>query len=281
MLADFIANVRRRGLELIFGRFYGLYRAEVVDVADPQKRGRIRATVHGAMQSQPTDAWILPAFDGAGASRGTFWPPEVGDSVLVGFQNGDPDHPDYYLGGWFGTSDTPAEFGYEAKKPTRRGMVTRGGHALLFDDTSGAETVAIRWHAAAAGDASRSDLTKSADRGTGKTASLAFSPEGVTLQTDDGSKVQLLANDGSLTIAHKGGAKVEITASGVTLTASSVDVKAGSVNLGNGASHALVRGDVLQSWLATHFHPLAGPPGNTGAPVIPPTGILSPTVKVP
>ncbi|MFD1052121.1 phage baseplate assembly protein V, partial [Kibdelosporangium lantanae] len=54
---------------------------------------------------------------GAGATRGIQWLPEVGDEVLVGFENDDKARP-IVLGGLWGRKDKPPE-----AKPTGDGQV--------------------------------------------------------------------------------------------------------------------------------------------------------------
>lgn len=271
------------GPETQGGSFPSLYRALVVDVRDPERRGRVKATILGAHQEEPHPMWIEPAFLGAGANRGFFFPPEEGDSILVGFQYGNPDRPELYLGGWYGRGELPAELGYDsAGLPRRRGFVTRGGHSVVFDDTPGAERVQVTWRASAAGDAFRTRRDRSASRSAGQSAELTFATSGVTLRSASGSSVEMLT-DGTVRITSSAGAKITLSGSElvietpaeIQLKAPSVKVAASSVELGTGAGHPSVRGDALLFWCATHTH--GGLPPTTP----PPATILSPRVRVP
>jgi phage baseplate assembly protein V len=65
----------------------------------------------------------------AGDERGTWWMPEVGDEVLVAFQNGHPANP-FVIGYlWNGAVETP-----ETEQQLRV-FKSRRGHTLTFDDS--------------------------------------------------------------------------------------------------------------------------------------------------
>ena len=85
----------------------------------------------------------LPISPYAGRDHGFYFPPEVGDSVWVSFEFGNPHAPRYHGGWWSNTgagsgsnaSELPAEF--QAKKdsvPRVRGIKTGAGHGLAFSD---------------------------------------------------------------------------------------------------------------------------------------------------
>lgn len=266
--------------------FPGLYRALVIDVRDPERKGRVRATVFGALQEEPTSAWVEPCFLGAGSSRGLFWPPEEGDSVMVGFQYGNPDRPEFYLGGWYGRGELPPELGYDSSGvPRKRGLVTRGGHAVVFDDTPGSEKITVSWHAHSFADLARTRRSRTASRSSGDTATLTFDSDGIHLEASDGTKMNLLAS-GRVELETAGGAKITVTGTGVTieavgtvsLSAAQVDLKAAKVSLGLAPIHSAVRAEQLLAWLApiAHTHTPLGP-----VPVPPPPTILSPTIRIP
>lgn len=290
----FIHNLIINGLEH-FRKFYGMYRGQVMSTSDPQNRGRIKVCVPSvghSLDSYP-DVWVDPEFDGAGKNRGCFWPPEVGDSVRVSFEMGDPSKPIMYVGGWFGSTDLPVEFAYEGSapnsKPRRRGLITRGGHRLVLDDTVNSEVVELSWHRSDVQDAFRSDDSKTADRSIGKTSSLKFKSDGsVELFNMNGSKVVLNATDKSVTVQDENGNKIELSQDGMTVVAtgkqvsvqcSSVDVKADSISLGDGASFFAVKGQSLVEWLNSHTHGSAM--GPTAVPIRPATNaMLSDVVKI-
>jgi uncharacterized protein involved in type VI secretion and phage assembly len=71
----------------------GLYRAIVVDVADPLKKRRVRVRVPDASTSTVWARACVPA--------GSRTQPAAGSMVWVMFENGDPDYPV-----WIGTLPT-------------------------------------------------------------------------------------------------------------------------------------------------------------------------------
>lgn len=77
----------------------------------------------------------------AGGDRGGYFLPEVGDEVVVAFENGDIDHP-IVLGAVWSQNMTPPENNSE-KGNNRRLFKSRSGHYLIFDDQDGEEKIEI------------------------------------------------------------------------------------------------------------------------------------------
>jgi len=250
MFEDFLHNIALHGLEY-FKRYYGSYMAIVKDNKDPTGRGRIKAYCPEVGQQDPGPAvWIQPTFQGAGKNRGTFWPPEIGDGVWVRFSNGDPSKPKSYEGGWYGKGEVPAEFATDSDVPDKRGMVTRGGHSVVFSDTPGDERIEITWHKPSA---TVSDRKETPAR-TGQTAFLRFTEDSITLQVKD-SKTQIVIEDGKITI------------------------DAEQVEIGTGADTPAMRGNEWLQWATSHVHGTAwGPSSPPTNP--PPQTILSKNTKV-
>jgi len=67
--------------------YFGKYRAEVVDVADPEQRGRIRVKCPEVLGTQ-ISRWALPCF-----MPNTFTVPAKGTLVWVEFEGGRKDSP--------------------------------------------------------------------------------------------------------------------------------------------------------------------------------------------
>jgi len=107
---------------------------------DPDGLGRLRVTY--PYQSDQLSYWARLVTPMAGADRGVFFRPEVGDEVLMGFEHGDPRRP-YVLGSlWSKVDRRPADDG----QPTQnnwRFIKSRSGHIIKFDDTQGAEKIEI------------------------------------------------------------------------------------------------------------------------------------------
>jgi Rhs element Vgr protein len=75
--------------------------------------------------------WARVATVDAGAGRGSFFRPEIGDEVLLGFLNDDPR--DGVVLGMFNSSAKPAPFQAKDGNP-EKGFVTRSGLRLVFND---------------------------------------------------------------------------------------------------------------------------------------------------
>lgn len=116
----------------------GVVCAQVTDADDPSGQGRVRLTFPWLSDDYVSD-WARTLQLGAGADRGGLILPEVGDEVLIAFEQGDPQRP-YVLGGLHNGADHP-----DAKGPTlidsgsgavnRRSLVSRLGHRIdLLDD---------------------------------------------------------------------------------------------------------------------------------------------------
>lgn len=302
-LETWIDKIRRLGLE-DEGWFYGVYRAEVTSVKDPQKRGRVQVKVPRTGIAEPLtgkNSWVLPAMMGAAGNRGFFWPPERGDTVFVFFDMGRPERFALYLPGFYGFPDAktevPEEFAYDATGiPRKRGFISRLGHSFLFDDTPGAESVRMTWHKP--DDASERkaptqnslggalvDDRASANRKKGKTSYLEFSKDGSFEVDIDGGlvKVRFDATAGSIELAdgnkntlimNKNGVRVETKEFVVKSQNVHFDVS-GDVIVGSKAkAGAVVKAKEEQAWLAAHKHPFIGVPA--GAP-----GITTPTLPSP
>lgn len=85
--------------------FYGKYRAKVVDVQDPQKRGRIRVLCPKVL-GEAKSSWCEPCIPVAYDFGGDFAIPKMGEFVWVEFEEGNPNKP-IYTGGLWCTEKSP------------------------------------------------------------------------------------------------------------------------------------------------------------------------------
>jgi uncharacterized protein involved in type VI secretion and phage assembly len=88
-------------------KFYGLYRATVVNNVDPLQIARIQVIVPDVSNVIPT-SWAMPCVPIAGKQMGTFVVPQVGAGVWVQFEQGDPDFPVWTGGFWGLAAEVPA-----------------------------------------------------------------------------------------------------------------------------------------------------------------------------
>jgi len=88
-------------------RFYGKYRATVLQNVDPMQIGRIQVIVPDVSNVIPS-SWAMPCLPVSGMQMGIYTVPPIGSAVWVEFEQGDPDYP-IWVGGFWGTAaEVPA-----------------------------------------------------------------------------------------------------------------------------------------------------------------------------
>src|SRR4051794_10326764 len=143
-------------VEMIEQRYYGKYRAIVVDNKDPSQLGRLRLKVPSVLGANVVSGWATPCAPyGGAADQGFLFVPEPDAGVWAEFEEGDKEFPI-----WVGTywsrppgekSQLPtpqADDGSDQDEvqapPTRKIIKTRKGHTLQFEDADDAESVLVR-----------------------------------------------------------------------------------------------------------------------------------------
>lgn len=112
----------------------------VCDLEDPESLGRVRVTYPHLADARSD--WMRTVNAMAGGGRGTFFRPEVGDEVLVGWEHNDSRRP-YLLGAVWSKKDKPPADDGDAKHNNWRFITSRSGHVLKLDDTDGAERIEV------------------------------------------------------------------------------------------------------------------------------------------
>jgi uncharacterized protein involved in type VI secretion and phage assembly len=173
----------------------GVYTASVLDNRDREGLARVLVRVSGVSE---TGIWARLATMMAGRDRGTLFIPEVGDEVLVAFEQGDQRAP-YVIGSlWNGKAKPPV-----ADASTKL-IRSRGGVTLRIDDKASSLVIET-----AAG-------------------------QRITLQDGEGTVRLEDQNGNSVTLAAAG---ITVTASAkVTVNASTVEINAGMVTVNAGMS---------------------------------------------
>ena len=88
-------------------KFFGKYRATVLNTADPQLQGRIQVQLSDRYGLFPS-TWALPAVPfAAKGGAGVIALPQLGSAVWVEFEAGDPDYPIWSGGFWPDPSGVP------------------------------------------------------------------------------------------------------------------------------------------------------------------------------
>ncbi len=207
------------------------YLAEVVSVDDPAGQARVQVRLHGwdGVADQDAPIWARVAVPFAGAERGAFLLPDVGDEVLVCFANADPRMPVVVGGLWNGSAAPPEtlpgdrvdRWSFTGKAGTRIAIVEEDGTPVIEMTTPGGVSATLK------------------DEGSG---SLQLVAAGCTVTLD-----------GAVTISTGGDVKVQGTKLQVTAGMVTVDAAMSSFS-------GMVKCDVLQtnSVISTSYTPGAG-----------------------
>jgi Rhs element Vgr protein len=200
---------------------------------DPDGEDRIKVRLP-LIDPNEEGIWARLATLDAGKQRGTYFRPEIGDEVVVGFLHDDPRHP--VILGMCHSSAKPAP--EPAKDDNQhKGYVSREGMKFYFDDEKkiiGLETPA------------------------GNKLALSEDAKGISLQDQNGNKITL--DDSGVTIESskdlniKAGNSLKISATSIELSAQSafkasgagsVEVSGASITI-NGSANTVIKGGVVQ-----------------------------------
>ncbi len=108
---------------------------------DSEKPGPGLVKVQIPLLGMKESNWARIASFMAGKERGAFFLPEVGDEVLVAFENGDVNKP-FVIGALWNGKDTPPEKNSDGKNDVRI-IKSRSGNIIQFTDKSGSEKITI------------------------------------------------------------------------------------------------------------------------------------------
>lgn len=104
----------------------------VTNIDDEDHLGRVKVRL-STVAPDDESTWARVVAPGAGASCGIQWLPEVGDEVVVGFEQRDLRRP-LVLGGLWNREDSPPSRSVEAGKVAVRTLTSREGHRLELRD---------------------------------------------------------------------------------------------------------------------------------------------------
>jgi uncharacterized protein involved in type VI secretion and phage assembly len=134
-------NLLAGGASTTADRFYGVTIGIVTNNKDDEmKIGRVKVKLPWLSETDESN-WARVVSPMAGADRGLYFLPEVGDEVLVAFEHGDIQFP-YILGGLWNGKDKPHISNSDGKNNVRE-IRSRTGHAITLDDTQGEEKITI------------------------------------------------------------------------------------------------------------------------------------------
>ncbi len=161
------------------GTVRGLAVGTVTDNKDEEGLGRVRVRLPWFGDTSAS-YWARIATPMASAGKGVFFLPEVGDEVLLGFEQGDPAHP-YILGAlWNGEARPPEDNADGNNDP--RVIRSRAGSELRFTD---ADKPSVELRLA-----------------NGRHLLLDYA--GISFADEKGNSVQIDSGSGAITITAKG-----------------------------------------------------------------------------
>src|SRR5262245_9248283 len=141
MSDELLARLAQR----IEGRFYGKYRALVVDNADPENRGRLRLQIPSVLGGEVVSGWALPCLPyGGAADQGFFFIPEVDACVWAEFEMGDLAYPIWVGAFWSKPGgETEAPKPADAQSPPTSKVIKTLNHLIELADEDGKAAIRI------------------------------------------------------------------------------------------------------------------------------------------
>lgn len=207
-------SIRRNPFEQILGnqeeedrsnRVQGIRFAEVERYDD---EGYILTWLSGDVDSESAPARVASFM--AGRERGAFFRPEVGDEVVVGFEDGDLDKPVILGALWSDDVDPPPGDADNSASNNTRGIVSRLGHQFIFDDTQGAGKITIK---------TQNNLIIVLDDQAGS----------ITVKVDDSNQIEMSAagvkvKGSVVTLEANSANKITIDSSGVSVVGTQINL---------------------------------------------------------
>jgi uncharacterized protein involved in type VI secretion and phage assembly len=240
-------DVLARLLERVEGRFFGKYRAIVIDNDDPENRGRLRLKIPSVLGEDVVSGWALPCLPYGGLEdQGFVFIPEAGATVWVEFEGGNLDYPVWVGTFWGkpgGASEVPKPAN-EQRPPTRKMIKTRKG-SIEIEDKDGEEVFIIQYN-----DGKKQNtvtmnkdgiLVEDANNNT-----IIMSADGIELEDANANIITL--DQGGVLIEDKNQNKIEMTSAAINIFPSVVcNLGEAAVNMVNnlpaclftGAPHAM------------------------------------------
>ncbi|MEC3881890.1 type VI secretion system tip protein VgrG [Parapedobacter sp. 10938] len=190
----------------------GLQIGVVTDIIDPAGKGRIKVRLPIIATADEGFYARLATLD-AGDNRGTFFMPEVGDEVIVGFLGDDPNYP--VVLGMLHSSAKPAPL-TAADANNEKGYVSRSGIAILIHDA---------------------DKRVSIETPSGR--KLVLDDAGGVCTMEDASGNKLLFDDSGITLSSAKDLVLKATSS-LSIATPQLDIKADATAKVSGAGSLLI-----------------------------------------
>jgi Type VI secretion system/phage-baseplate injector OB domain len=256
-LASHIGNLS----EPVFGK----YRGVVIDVDDPEKRGRLRLNIPTLLAFENTN-WALPCVPYGGAKNiGSYFIPPIQSRVWVEFEQGNIANPIWTGTYWTGKVAAPAA------EPVVHAIQTPFGHKFILDDTEGKEKIVLS-HAIEGMPSLVIDEKGRAIINDSKGAKITLDADAGEIVVADANGNTVTLNSDGIELKDANSNSITLASSGISLKGQSITLDATSISLGKGASEPVILGQSFIKLFMMHTHPTgvgpSGPPIPTGSEVL-------------
>jgi phage protein D/phage baseplate assembly protein gpV len=222
------------------GSISGVMPGTVTNNQDPEELGRIKIKFYVESEDNET-GWVSIATPMAGAQRGMFFLPEVGDEVLVAFENGDINRP-YVIGALWSGKAAPPETNSDGKNNIRK-ICSRSGHEIIFNDDSENSQENIEIHSKSGHTILLDDTSDK-----GKIEIKTSAEHKIVLDDTSGKeKIEITDKDGSnKIIIDSAGGSISMESSKITIKADTVEIHSGSSLTLKSDSDLTVKGSTVK-----------------------------------
>jgi len=226
------------------GKELGLAIAVVSDRGDPDAIGRVKVKFPALADRESDWSPVVAPFGGSKPNaHGFFWVPEIGDTVVVGFDQGDPKAV-VILGSLYSMKNKPP-----CDKDVRI-LQTASKHFIKIVESPGQITI---------------------ETAGGQRVDIDDDKKTITVEANDtvtinGSKQVNVNASQSVTI--KGSSSITVDGGpSVTVKGTTVTIDATTILLGSGAADPVVLGTEFSTLFAAHTHNSTAPGAPTGPPL--------------
>lgn len=219
--AEYYSNITSPPAEGLLPAVHGLQTGIVSKLQDdPESEFRVLLKLPSASASEDA-VWARVATLDAGKERGSFFRPEIGDEVVVGFLNADPRHA--VILGCVHSSKLPAPLTPDDKNH-EKGIFTREKMKLLFNDEK--KSIII-------------------ETPKGNRITISEDDKGITVEDENKNKIQL--NDKGIEINSAKDLVIKADSGKITMSAGKdIEIKSSGGNLkADGASGVKINSSAI------------------------------------
>ena len=198
--------------------------AVITDNNDTDNLGRVKVHFDWMEDGQSTP-WISTINPHSGDDRGFYFVPEIGDEVVVGFEQNHPQKP-YVMGAMYGSNHAPGQSWGTSKNDIKK-IRTRQGNTIEFDDSSGTEKLIIY------------NGTGSSASSNSNQISLTLNPDKITIESDGDIEIK------GINLNFHADADISIQSDGgtISLKGSQVSIQADGGSVGLNGQQVSIQAD--------------------------------------